>query len=313
MRFLSTNTPVSNRQRERPATETLLSGVFWQFDKNRPSRRTATAAISAVLSGAVLVGLLTGCADPATSAPGGENNPSNRPGGNPSDDNQTAATGSFPTATDYDRLLAELRSALAAAESLSVTEREAYEARIEALEAALIALGGAVPETVGDHTVDPPTGSGAPSETASLPGKLPDTLPPEPNTAETTPSPETGAGFCYRVENGVAVITGLSPTAQEARVVTIPGTIDGYTVSRIGDNAFAGTGVRSVTLPTSVTHIGWFAFYGCTALETVVLPGSVEHIAYGAFDICPSVTVYCPRGSYAAAYAQSFGIAYVMA
>jgi len=60
------------------------------------------------------------------------------------------------------------------------------------------------------------------------------------------------------------------------RALVIP---DG--VTEIGDYAFAGTQITSVTLPESVTRIGANAFNGCTQLTSVTIPLSVTRITFG--------------------------------
>lgn len=57
--------------------------------------------------------------------------------------------------------------------------------------------------------------------------------------------------------------------------ITVPGTFAGYTVTGIGDGAFADcTGITGITLPASVTSIGDRAFYGCTNLTKIVFEGT---------------------------------------
>lgn len=57
--------------------------------------------------------------------------------------------------------------------------------------------------------------------------------------------------------------------------VTVPGTFAGYTVTGIGDGAFADcTGITGITLPASVTSIGDRAFNGCTGLTKIVFEGT---------------------------------------
>ena len=93
--------------------------------------------------------------------------------------------------------------------------------------------------------------------------------------------------------------------------VIIPNKIEQLPVLKIGENAFADTKVKSVTLPASCTEIEWFAFYGCYALSTLYINSSVNNIGYSAFDGCSkSLTIYCEANSYAEKYAQSFGISY---
>ena len=52
----------------------------------------------------------------------------------------------------------------------------------------------------------------------------------------------------------------------------------------IAGGAFSGcTGLKSITIPNTVTNIGRQAFYGCTALESITIPSSVTTIDYYAF------------------------------
>ncbi len=64
------------------------------------------------------------------------------------------------------------------------------------------------------------------------------------------------------------------------RVVIEPG------VTRIGNDAFRFTAMRTVSIPDSVTSIGDHAFYECTNLESVIIPDSVTSIGDFAFYQC---------------------------
>ena len=69
----------------------------------------------------------------------------------------------------------------------------------------------------------------------------------------------------------------------------IPSEIDGYPVTRIGDEAFKDcTGLTGdVILPASVVFIGDYAFSGCTGLDGVLLLGEgLKQIGEGAFSDC---------------------------
>ena len=48
-----------------------------------------------------------------------------------------------------------------------------------------------------------------------------------------------------------------------------------YSVTSIGNDAFLGSGLTSVTIPNSVTSIGNEAFRGCSGLTSVTIPNSV--------------------------------------
>ena len=118
------------------------------------------------------------------------------------------------------------------------------------------------------------------------------------------------------LENGTAEITKYNGSASE---LEIPGKLDGYTVTSIGEYAcmgcdsftnvtipnsvtsigrfaFQGCGyLKNVTIPNSVTSIGSYAFGDCEALETADLPDSLEELGKGAFSDCTSLKkIYIP-------------------
>ena len=55
-------------------------------------------------------------------------------------------------------------------------------------------------------------------------------------------------------------------------------------VTGIGNSAFQATALTSVTIPSSVTSIGDFAFFSATALTSVTIPNSVTSIGIFAFN-----------------------------
>ncbi len=70
------------------------------------------------------------------------------------------------------------------------------------------------------------------------------------------------------------------------KTVTIPNS-----VTSIGYSAFSGcSGLTSVTIPNSVTSIGERAFSGCSGLTSVTIGNSVTSIGYYAFDGCYGLT-----------------------
>ena len=78
--------------------------------------------------------------------------------------------------------------------------------------------------------------------------------------------------------------TGLTVTSSRgsAKILAIPDTIDGKSVTRIADGAFTGKGLSEVTIPDSVTFIGDGAF-AFNRLETVTIGNNVTIIGRGAF------------------------------
>ena len=63
-----------------------------------------------------------------------------------------------------------------------------------------------------------------------------------------------------------------------------------YAVTTIEEKAFAlSRDLTSVSLPSSLTYMGWGAFFGCESLESVVIPGSVGIIPDYSFWGCKSL------------------------
>lgn len=60
-------------------------------------------------------------------------------------------------------------------------------------------------------------------------------------------------------------------------------------ITKIADYAFQSAPCTSILLPDTVTHIGGFSFYGCTALQSMVIPNHVTSIGTLAFGECLSL------------------------
>lgn len=97
----------------------------------------------------------------------------------------------------------------------------------------------------------------------------------------TTNSAKQAGPIIYRIINGEAIIVDyFKGTAGE---VEIPNEIDGIPVTAIGDRTFFGhQGITSITLPTTVTHIGQEAFRACERLEAIHVPS--DHPTYSSID-----------------------------
>lgn len=111
--------------------------------------------------------------------------------------------------------------------------------------------------------------------------------------------------FTYIHENGGITITKYIGNDTE---VIIPESIEGKRVLCIGESAFASSNVKSVIIPEGVKKIDWFTFQACTQLIEITIPASVTKIEYGAFDYAkPAFVIKCAKGSFAEAYAKSWG------
>jgi len=72
--------------------------------------------------------------------------------------------------------------------------------------------------------------------------------------------------------------------------VAVPGEIGGFSVRRIGDNAFNGNReITSVILPQGLSRIGHSAFYFCENLNAIQLPDSLEAISPYALFACTAL------------------------
>lgn len=95
-------------------------------------------------------------------------------------------------------------------------------------------------------------------------------------------------GFIYEVTDGAATIIGIDSTVTGE--VIIPSEINGYTVKAIDGKAFElNESITSVTVPDSVTTIGYNAFSFCTNLKSIKLSSNLTEIEYETFWGCESL------------------------
>ncbi|MBQ8290831.1 MAG: leucine-rich repeat domain-containing protein [Clostridia bacterium] len=88
------------------------------------------------------------------------------------------------------------------------------------------------------------------------------------------------------IPEGVTTIPTCAFSSDAITSVTIPNS-----VTSIGYKAFmACTSLTSITIPNSVTSIDPYAFNGCTSLTSINIPSSVTSIGHCAFEDCSSLT-----------------------
>ena len=96
--------------------------------------------------------------------------------------------------------------------------------------------------------------------------------------------------------NGATAIEKFSTIVNDfpnLQTITIPSS-----VTSIGSYAFSYcSGLTSITIPESVTTIGNYAFYGYSSLTSIAIPNSVTSIGNSAFGGCSSLTsITIPNG-----------------
>jgi hypothetical protein len=107
----------------------------------------------------------------------------------------------------------------------------------------------------------------------------------------------------YTTNAGAITITNYSGSGGS---LTIPGTINGFPVTGIADEAFLNcVSVTNVTIVSGVTHIGNSAFEACTSLTGVTIPGSVATLGEYAFAATSLTSVTIP-GSVTSIGADAF-------
>ena len=99
-------------------------------------------------------------------------------------------------------------------------------------------------------------------------------------------------GLTYTLNNdGTATVFSCNRTVTS---IKIPSNVESngqtYTVTSIGDHAFASCYITSVDIPDGVTSIGNGAFLRCSGLTSVDIPDGVTSIGNSAFWNCSGLT-----------------------
>ncbi len=88
----------------------------------------------------------------------------------------------------------------------------------------------------------------------------------------------TSSYYTYTLSNNQATITKVDSSISGA--VTVPSSLNGYTVVAIGNSAFQNlTGIKSLKIPNSITTMGEYAFRGCTSMTSVNIGSGLTTIS----------------------------------
>ncbi|MBR1497071.1 MAG: leucine-rich repeat domain-containing protein, partial [Oscillospiraceae bacterium] len=92
--------------------------------------------------------------------------------------------------------------------------------------------------------------------------------------------------------DGTVTVTGYNNATS---ILNIPETIDGKTVTKIGDKAFQNNkNIRMVYIPNTVTSIGNSAFNGCNYLSNIQIPYTITSIGDYAVAGCALTELVLP-------------------
>lgn len=95
--------------------------------------------------------------------------------------------------------------------------------------------------------------------------------------------------FCYETQGSELTIYQYDGQDTSGEF-TIPSSIDGKTVTKIGNTAFTRADFTKVILPDTLTAIGNFAFSSCPNLQSITIPASVTVIGTAPFSSCVKLT-----------------------
>jgi len=104
-------------------------------------------------------------------------------------------------------------------------------------------------------------------------------------------------GIYYTIlseEDKMVEVSGIRVKDTSKEVVIPEKTNEGYSVISIGEEAFYYCTLTSVTLPKSLTKIGYRGFYGCFNLTAVTFPESLTEIGQEAFEMCSLTSLTLP-------------------
>ena len=105
--------------------------------------------------------------------------------------------------------------------------------------------------------------------------------------ADTAVEKVNGYEWTYEIVDGKAVIGNGSDTAvlpSPSGALTIPAKLGGKSVVRIASSALSGcSDITAVTIPASVTSLGYMSFAYCYKLTSIAIPDTVTEIDDSAF------------------------------
>ncbi len=105
---------------------------------------------------------------------------------------------------------------------------------------------------------------------------------------------ETIDGLRYLIDSDAktATLTANPNGEKYTGDIVVPGKVKAsngveYPVTAFADNTFNDcNGLKSITIPSSVTSLGEWCFSGCSSLTSITIPSSITSLGYGCFAYC---------------------------
>lgn len=105
--------------------------------------------------------------------------------------------------------------------------------------------------------------------------------------------------FVYEETSQGYIISSLAEEFKEElpSQIILPSTYNGKNVTKIGTSLFAGTAITSISIPSTITEIGLYAFESCTSLKAIEFSEGLQYIRQGAFSKCSGLanTIIFPK------------------
>ena len=133
-----------------------------------------------------------------------------------------------------------------------------------------------VPSTLSEAPKHAPTSEGAVAEVKIQSETLVE------HSINSNNEEESGDNLIYDIHNQEVTITDIK-RKETIKKLIIPQKISNYRVTEIGSDAFSGSSLSEVVLPSTLRKIGNYAFSG-TQLTKLTLPEGVTEIGVGAFS-----------------------------
>ena len=108
---------------------------------------------------------------------------------------------------------------------------------------------------------------------------------------------EVIGGLCYLLDTGAKTATLMPKTdSKYSGDIVVPEKVNGsdgmeYVVTSFEERCFYDcSGIKSITIPSSVTSLGDYCFYGCSGLTSITIPSSVTSLGIYCFSYCWGLT-----------------------